>query len=199
MLRIGSAEIGSEGWELPHRVIASTSPPPLSPLNGVLLLLLLLLLSKGGGEDGEWLSWWAGSGGQEVQGNLKGKGSFILSASFFRIGNRHTWVTSVVWARLGEKGRGIESSSPPLLSAHSSSSSSSASGNGRQSSKKSMMPDGSWKGHILMSYIFSQSLATWYVRASFEGPVSARGFPEKLIALAGLQGGEGRSSRWPWW
>ena len=48
---------------------------------------------------------------------------------------------------------------------------------------------------VLMSYIFSQSLATWYVRASFEGPVSARGFPEKLIALAGLQGGEGRSSR----
>jgi len=56
-MRIGSAEIGSEGWELPHRVIASTSPPPLSPLKDVLLLLLLLLLSKGLGEGGEWLSW----------------------------------------------------------------------------------------------------------------------------------------------
>ena len=56
-MRIGSAEIGSEGWELPHGVIASTSAPPLSPLKGVLLLLLLLLLSKGGGEGGDWLSW----------------------------------------------------------------------------------------------------------------------------------------------
>ena len=31
-------------------------------------------------------------------------------------------------------------------------------------------------------------ISTWYVRASFDGPVSARGLPEKFRALAGLQG-----------
>ena len=31
-------------------------------------------------------------------------------------------------------------------------------------------------------------ISTWYVRASLDGPVSARGLPENFRALAGLQG-----------
>jgi hypothetical protein len=31
-------------------------------------------------------------------------------------------------------------------------------------------------------------MSTWYVRASFDGPVRARGLPENFRALSGLQG-----------
>ena len=70
-----SAKIGSEGWELPHWVIASTassSPHPLPPpVAAHLQLLLLVLFHEGGGDRGERLmSGGVCSGGEKIQGNL---------------------------------------------------------------------------------------------------------------------------------